>query len=514
MPYLRRLATTGAAYTAYSIASKAIAVFLLPLYTRYLTPSDYGAVEVLVTAVITASIVIRFGMIEAILRFAYLDEVERSAVVGTGFAALAWAATIAAAIGLAFAGPISNVLLGHTDAELGRIAIGGLWGLTLWEYVLALLRIEERARAYLAITMANVLVTIPLTVWLVVLERDGARGLLIATYVTIAPFIAYRLWEERARLRLIPDRTLLRRMVRFGFPTMPAEVSVYSLNFIDRLILARSAGLAAAGLYALAVRFAQGMNVIARAFQLAWPPIAYSIADDEEARGAYALVFTWFTAVCAFFVAGFWLDGRWAVRLLAAPDFFGAHRALPLLATGIGLYALYLVQVIILGRTGRTELSFAATGAGMVVNVGLNVALVPSLDVVGAGLALVGSYLVVGAITYGVTQRVFAVPYEWRRLGLAVGLAAALAAIGELALPTSGAVGLAARTTLWLAYPPLLAALGFLTPAERAELAPLLRPRAVRARLRGASAAAPAPDRSPAYGAEVYEAAIRDEDSR
>src|SRR5215212_572528 len=103
MPYLRRLATTGAAYTAYSIASKAIAVFLLPLYTRYLTPSDYGAVEVLVTAVITASIVIRFGMIEAILRFAYLDEVELSAVVGTGFAALAWAATIAAAIGLAFA---------------------------------------------------------------------------------------------------------------------------------------------------------------------------------------------------------------------------------------------------------------------------------------------------------------------------------------------------------------------------------------------------------------------------
>jgi O-antigen/teichoic acid export membrane protein len=69
--YLRRLATTGAAYTASSVISKLIAVALLPLYTQYLTPSDYGAAEVLITAVIAASIVIRLGIIEALLRFYY-----------------------------------------------------------------------------------------------------------------------------------------------------------------------------------------------------------------------------------------------------------------------------------------------------------------------------------------------------------------------------------------------------------------------------------------------------------
>ena len=69
--YLRRLATTGAAYTASSVISKLIAVALLPLYTRYLTPADYGAAEVLITGVIAASIVIRLGIIEALLRFYY-----------------------------------------------------------------------------------------------------------------------------------------------------------------------------------------------------------------------------------------------------------------------------------------------------------------------------------------------------------------------------------------------------------------------------------------------------------
>ena len=70
--YLRRLATTGAAYTASSVFSKLIAVFLLPIYTHYLTPSDYGAAEVMLSSVIAASIVVRFGIIEAILRFYYL----------------------------------------------------------------------------------------------------------------------------------------------------------------------------------------------------------------------------------------------------------------------------------------------------------------------------------------------------------------------------------------------------------------------------------------------------------
>src|SRR5215208_6414800 len=72
--YLRRLATTGAAYTASSVLSKLLAVALLPLYTRYLTPADYGAAEVVLASVIAISIVIRLWLIEALLRFYYLDD--------------------------------------------------------------------------------------------------------------------------------------------------------------------------------------------------------------------------------------------------------------------------------------------------------------------------------------------------------------------------------------------------------------------------------------------------------
>ena len=128
--YLRRLATTGAAYTAASILSKVIAVALLPLYTRYLTPTDYGAAEVMFSAVVAASIVVRFGLIEAVLRFYYKDGEDPDRVVASSFAGRG--AVLAAFVALlvhtmAYAGfyedPITWVLLA-VGASLAHAAAG------------------------------------------------------------------------------------------------------------------------------------------------------------------------------------------------------------------------------------------------------------------------------------------------------------------------------------------------------------------------------------------------------
>jgi O-antigen/teichoic acid export membrane protein len=520
--YLRRLATTGAAYTASSVISKLIAVALLPLYTRYLTPADYGAAEVLITGVIAASIVIRLGIIEALLRFYYQAAEEPSQVVKTAFASLLWTTTIGMAVALPLAGPLSELLLDHSDPALMRIAIFGLWVFTMYEFLTALFRIDERAKAYFAFTVANVLVTIPVTVWLVVGEDRGASGLLWGQYGTGAVFLAGLVITQRHRLGLIPGRGLLRRMLRWGLPTMPAELSLYSLNFIDRVLIVRLVGLGDAGLYSLSVKFAQAVNVLVKGFQLAWPPLAYSIQDDDEARRAYAVIVTWFVSVTTFVVAGMWLLSRWIVRALAAPEFFDSYETIGLVSTGVTLYALYLVLVIILGRTGRTEFNFPATAAGTGVNIGLNLVLLPSMGIVGAGVSLVASYGVVLVLMYVFTQRLFPVPYEWLRLAQAVALAAVLVLAGELLLPTDGFWGLAGRTALWLAYPLLLWATGFLSEEERAAAGRVLSPSYVKSalgRLREAAPPSPSEEeervegRRPRLTRETLEAEQRDEDA-
>jgi O-antigen/teichoic acid export membrane protein len=512
--YLRRLATTGAAYTASSVISKLIAVALLPLYTRYLTKTDYGAAEVMFAAVVSVSIVVRLGLIEALLRFYYKEDEDPARVVSSTFAGLFWLSTIGALIALPFADPISEALLdGQVSgaAELARISIGGLWVLTMFEFMLTLFRLEERARAFFLTTIVNVLATIGLTVVLVVGADEGARGLLVGSYAAGAVTVLILIALQWRRLSLRFDRGLLRRLLRFGLPTMPAEVSLYLLNFVDRLIILRSIGAAEAGLYSLAVKFAQAVNVLVRGFQLAWPPLAYSIRDDDEARGAYATVVTLFTAGCAFVVTGMWLFSRWIVRALAAPKFFDAYEAVGLISTAVTLYALYMVMVVILGRTGRTEFNFPAAIAALVANVVLNLLLVPPLGIVGAGLALVASYLVVVALMYVLTQRLFPVPYQWGRLARVVLASAALVGLGELVMPTSGFGGLSGRAVLFAAYPLVLLATGFFTAEERTWLARLRRPREIAAELRRMRAEPAAVD---GRISEVYEAERMDEDSR
>src|SRR5215218_2026285 len=515
--YLRRLASTGAAYTAASIVSKVIAVALLPLYTRYLTTEDYGAAEILFAAVVAASIIIRLGLIEAILRFFYLDDEDPARVVSGTFAGLFWLSTVGALVALPFAGPLSELLLpdaeklGGSAPELVRIAIVGLWVLTMWEFMLTLFRLEERARAYFLTTILNVLAAIGLTVVLVVGLDEGARGLLLGSYASGAAFVLALIVLQWRRLSLRFDRELMRRLFRFGLPTMPAEVSLYLLNFADRLIIARSLGLAEAGLYSLAVKFAQAVNVLVRGFQLAWPPLAYSIRDDDEARRTYATVVTLFVAGCSWVVAGMWLFSRWIVRALADPKFFDSFEAIGLISTAVTLYALYLVLVVILGRTGRTEFNFPAAIGALVANVVLNLLLVPPLGIVGAGLALVASYIVVLGLMYVFTQRLFPVPYEWGRLLRVVFTVAALVGIAEVFVPTSGALGLLIRIALFAAYPLLLLGSGFFTAGERRWLSRLRHPGEVVA---GFASLRARPQAVEGQISEVYEVERFDEDAR
>src|SRR6202000_2928806 len=214
------------------------------------------------------------------------------------------------------------------------------WVATLFEYLLTLYRLDERARAYFITTITNVLATIALTVVLVVGVGDGARGLLLGSYLAGAAFVVGLIIEQRRRLTLRVDVPLLRRLLRFGLPTMPAEGRLYLLNFVDRLIIVHYAGLSEAGLYSLAVKFAQAVNVLVRGFQLAWPPLAYSIRDGDEARRTYATVITLFVTGCAFFVTGMWLLSRWIVRALTTPEFFASYEAVGLISTAVTLYAL------------------------------------------------------------------------------------------------------------------------------------------------------------------------------
>ncbi len=483
--YLKRLVSALGAYQLAQAVSMVLAVLLLPLYTHYLPPSAYGIVETLATAVIFVSIVVRLGIIESFLRFYFVDRdrARQDALARRAAWFLLISTTIAGVVLAVPAGPLSTLVLGrppHTAPGVHpyvadyRVAVLGMWAFTNLELAYALLRVDERLRDYAIVSVSNVALTIVGSVVLVVAFRLRAEGLLIGNYGATTVVLVALWWRMRHRLWLTGDGVTGRlerwsTLLDFGLPTVPAEASVYALSVVDRQYLVHSRGLSAAGLYSLAVKLAGAIAFAVRAFQYAWPPLAYSIEDDVEAARLYALVTTYYVALTGWVVVALSLESRWVIRLLTTrASYFTAYRAVPWVSLGWAMYGLWVVFLVIAGRAKVTRRNFPAAIAGLAVNVILILLLVPHYGIAGAGVALCGAYLAMLAVMYVLVRRVFPIRFEWRRLTHLAVVAAGLTVAGDLLLPTAGAGGLVSRAAVVVALPLVLLATGF---AHRAELA-------------------------------------------
>ena len=405
------------------------------------------------------------------MRFHYLDADadRRRRLARTATGSLFIATTLAAIVAGLFAEPISRALLETDQPGVIRAAALGLWAFTNLELAYALLRVEERGRAFATASLSNVALTVLLTIYLVVIRDDGAVGLLLGNYVASAVVLVGLWWAERDSFGVRPggiDRAQLGPMLRFGLPTVPAEVSVFALFFVDRFWLLRFENAAEVGLYSISVKLAGIVVFTVRAFQYAWPPLAYSIEDDAEASRVYARITTYYVLFTGIVVAGLVLLGRWLVRVFAAPEYFQAHEALPWVSLGWALYGLFLVLVAMAGRAQVTVRNAPAALVGLIVNIILLAVLVPPLGIAGAGIALAGAYVVMLVVMWALIRNLFPVAFEWGRLASFTLVAGGIAVAGELLLPTEGVTGFVTRALALIAIVPALYAARFFRPGE------------------------------------------------
>ena len=469
---LKELLRHSAVYGLGSIVSRVLAVVLLPVYTRYLSPSDYGLIETLIalSAVLTA--LVAQGMKSAFFRF-YFDSAEpgrRLLVVRTAFWYVLAASTAVSVGGIALASPISWLLFGtHSHTGLVIAAFIGLWAALNYEQMTSLFRVEQRSGAFVTATLANVLVTIAATLLLVVVFDQGPLGVLVGNFTGTLIVYAALLVYSRHALGLQFDRSLYRAMNRFGLPLVPSAVALWLTNFSDRFFLVKLTDAHEVGLYSIGVRVASAIVLLLTAFRMAWPAFAYSIEDDREARRTYSFVLTYVVYVCCWLALALGLLAPWIVKVITTRPFYPAQNVVAPLAFGVAAFGAYVVVQIGTGRARQTRSNWLVTGAAAALNVALNFALIPPYGRMGAAIATVSAY---SALFVGMAwraHRVFPVPYQWRRVATLGAAAVGLTVLGKIL-----DVPLALALALVASYPLLLAVMGFYLPVERRRLRRLL----------------------------------------
>jgi O-antigen/teichoic acid export membrane protein len=482
---LLELSRHSAIYGIGGLVSRFLAILMLPLYTSYVLPGDYGRIELLMSVMAVAVVVIRGGANFGFIRFYFLekDPEYRRRLVRTIFWAQMGYSTLALLLSVLFAAQIASIL-GLNPGPHSRLQGSGtslviatavlLWVSTNYAQMTNLFRAEQRSVAFSIATLMNIAITVPLTVILVVVYKQGPLGIIVGNLSgTLVVFIAL-LGYRREQLGLQFDRKLLRAVKKFGLPLMAAALAMWVTNFGDRFMLSKLLHgpyrLTELGQYSLAYKISSAMVLLFTAFQVAWPAFAYSIEDEDEARRAYSYVLTYLMFIAAWTAVGLSLLAPWIVHVLAKkPGYWPAASAIPALAFSSVFFAGFIVVTISVGRSRQTKFNWIAATAAAVFNFTLNLWLIPAYGMLGAAYATLAAYILLMLVRTWNAQKLYPVSYQWRRVATILLAAGALTGVGK-ALPESLPLALG----LTFAFPLLLAPLGFYLPAERKRLRRLL----------------------------------------
>jgi O-antigen/teichoic acid export membrane protein len=467
-PRLRSLAGQSLTYGLGGFAGRIVGFFLVPIYVAYAGRNAFGEVELVTSAITAAAIVLRLGITASMSRFTLgdPDRDDWSPVIQTVFAFVMVGSTLAFGIGLALLDPLSS-LLGVSRA-VGLIGLIGLWVTMNYDVVARIYRIERRARSFVLFTLLNVAVTVVLTLVLVVGFHQRAFGLMLGNFGGSVLVYGCLLVARRKTIGFRRfDTGILRQVLHYSLPLMPAGLALWGLNFADRAQIQGLASTADLGSYAVASKVALGVLLAVGAFQTAWPPFAHSIRGEQTAKETFRQVFTYWAVVMGWAVAALTMISAPYIRLVFPGNVGDAIPVVPLLMAGAVLYGGFMVVNIGVTFSKKTRMTPVISAVAAAVNIGLNFFFIPTWGIVGAGLTTVIGYAVLLWLGWLNAQRSYPVPYDWNRVFRILAVTSGYVALSLWVVPEATVVGVALRLLLAASFPLALLAVGALSAGDR-----------------------------------------------
>ena len=468
--------------------SKIIGFLLFPLYTSFISTSNYGVSSLIEVAMTFAMLVMSVNLADGMTRFYYAtqDELQRRRVVSSVIAGIALIGLPIVVLFAGLAAPIATLLrLGPEFVSLLRVAFVASWFSMLAEIGFAYLRMTYKSKTYVATTVVQILLFIGLNVLFVVVYRLDIWGIFYSTLIVQGLLGIGLSASILCSLKTFPDRRTFMKLIRFGAPLMPSTVSQQLNNYIhpmmlqwlsvsDPLTASAQVGLFAAG---------QKMGVVVNRFLVVpfngfWRPRRMELVmrKNDNVNRIIAKMCTYSTALTAAFALIISAVAESALQIMDELGWVGdvtyldAHLVVPLIALAYTIHSLehhFATGMHASGRTGQ------ATGIGvlaLLATIAANWLLIPWLGFIGAAIATNVGVTIRSLAFLRVSQQKILIPFEMRRIGMAILTAIGLFLIIRVIEFHSIWATLGARSIVALAYGPILFVVGFFDKRERAEL--------------------------------------------
>ncbi len=431
---LKALLRDSLVYGLASALSKGLAIFLLPLYTRVLSPGDYGAYDLLITLGALANLAVALEVSQGLARH-WADTsgvVAKNRLASTSL----WFTTFMYALfllGGLIASPILNRWIlgdeGYLPAfqlGVGFITVNGIYYLLLNQF-----RWELRSKAYAVVSFGYAFLTLLFAAIFCLLLDMGLAGVMLAQMLAALSSTLLCGWLLRKTYGFVFDHSQLVAMLKFSAPLVPAGLAVFVSLYINRFALNHFGSLEEVGLFGIGSRIAGLSVLLILGVQAALTPLIYQHYRDPETPGQIARLLGWFLAValagCLFLA----LFAKELLVLFATPEYMGGAALVAFLAPALLLSQMYIFAPGI-AIAKKTHWQLGVTLLSALTSVVANWLLVPVWGIFGAAVATLLSALVFFFIWLLLSQQLYRVPYAWRGCLLAVMVFAVCAVLGAV----------------------------------------------------------------------------------
>lgn len=395
---------------------KFVGIILVPVFTRVFSPYEYGIIDLIATTLLLLNILLTLGIDQGMARY-YIDTddpQEKRLIASTGFHFIFIFSVITYLILVLYTNHLSQLILG--DRIYSTILIMALASIpfsVMLNYCINILKWSFKAKHYAIVSVSTLFVETVLTIYLVMIQKIGLIGVYLSRLITVVIFSFICFYLTRNNFSSGFSFVRLKALLYFGLPTIPFAFSHYLMTYSDRYFLKFYSGLEAVGLYGVAYMLASILSLPLIGFQNAWGPYFFSIYKHRDAPETVARIFNYCsTFICILFVL-ISLNAKELLTILTTKKYEEAYLVTPLIMLSLIVYffsGYFSVGIGVEKKTYHQAWSGILTA---IINFILNFLLIPAYGMIGAAVATVISFLVLGWILMRISQKYYYIPYRF-----------------------------------------------------------------------------------------------------
>jgi len=425
---LEKLLKLGKHTLIYGIGSSLTAIggfLLIPLYTHVMTTSEYGILELLGRTADILLLIIMVGVRQAFIRFYFDSDTHEwhQTVVATTAAFLIFSSIITICLFFPFKNVVAGLLF--KDPLIGVFFTYVLLWIPvdlLFKVGMTHLQIQIKSKTYILINFIQFAAMMSSNIALVYYFRMGIRGVLITNLwvssILGSAFLLYYVKWTKVKISF----SLLKKLLKFGFPYLPTAFFGYIIHNGDRYFLTLYSSLDEVGIYALAFKIGMfGVLVIMEPFGRVWTPFLFDNYNKKDGPDLISKVFAIFTLIVVAAGLGVSIAAPIVIPIISGEAFHKASKLIPLICLAAVFYDMAMLAdagILISKKTGYKPFIFATAAIAGII---LNYSLIPHFGAMGAAIAIPITFFVLFIVNYSVSNKFYVIRIEYGKMFLIFG---------------------------------------------------------------------------------------------